>query len=490
MSDAPKKRYYRGGKQLIEKYAAERNFHSVHEFSRFLHSVEPARTVHGWRNAILRWQKAGGVVTYAEHSANAARFNSNEPARLTTYYDKENDCYLSFIPSQESIVRISGEQHRAMRHSYSAEGENLTVEDMARKYAKSSNFIREYITAYNWSHTMDVFTDESIENHSVDELVETTLSSKRRQVREKANKKQWASIEKDANRMRMLDETLLNEFREAISKGNLAKKTVKRLKMKEADPYAVVISPTDLHFGSGAWVDEVGEHYDTHEARIRLINRTNNLISRLPSRPEKIIVATGSDWFHIDNEEGSTTKGTPQDLSTSPAQIFIDGCELAREHIELLRGVSPIQVVFMRGNHDRQMALALMMYLKAVYENCDDVDVVLDPKLRNYVTWGNNLLGFTHGDGVRGHDLPLLMASEQRKEWGACEHHVWFHGHLHHQRLLEKGGTTVIQLPSLAGSDRWHYRKGHVLARAGICAHLIDKELGLIGNLFAPVLSE
>ena len=29
--------------------------------------------------------------------------------------------------------------------------------------------------------------------------------------------------------------------------------------------------------------------------------------------------------------------------------------------------------------------------------------------------------------------------------------------------------------------------KGYVLARAGISAHLLDKELGLIGNLFAPV---
>ena len=100
MSDAPKKRYYRGGKQLIEKYAAERNFHSVHEFSRFLHSVEPARTVHGWRNAILRWQKAGGVVTYAEHSANAARFNSNEPARLPNYFFRGNISNYCLIPSK------------------------------------------------------------------------------------------------------------------------------------------------------------------------------------------------------------------------------------------------------------------------------------------------------------------------------------------------------------------------------------------------------
>ena len=57
-------------------------------------------------------------------------------------------------------------------------------------------------------------------------------------------------------------------------------------------------------------------------------------------------------------------------------------------------------------------------------------------------------------------------------------------------RLTEKAGCTVIQLPSLAGHDRYHARKGYVLARAGICAHIVDKELGLVGNLFSPVVHE
>ena len=42
----------------------------------------------------------------------------------------------------------------------------------------------------------------------------------------------------------------------------------------------------------------------------------------------------------------------------------------------------------------------------------------VSPKLRQYITWGNNLLGFTHGDGVRGMIYLLLMATEQRKGWG------------------------------------------------------------------------
>ena len=65
--------------------------------------------------------------------------------------------------------------------------------------------------------------------------------------------------------------------------------------------------------------------------------KTEELINRLPYSPEKIYLATGSDWFHVDNHQGATTKGTPQDMSGSPAQILLTGCELAREHIDLLR---------------------------------------------------------------------------------------------------------------------------------------------------------
>jgi hypothetical protein len=48
----------------------------------------------------------------------------------------------------------------------------------------------------------------------------------------------------------------------------------------------------------------------------------------------------------------------------------------------------------------------------------------------------------------------------------------------------------IIQLPSLAGEDRYHSRNGYVMAKAGLSAYIIDKEEGLIGSLFAPVVHE
>ena len=55
----------KGGYDLITKYAKERDFESESEFARFLHEVEPTRSVDGWRGAILRWKRnKGGQITY------------------------------------------------------------------------------------------------------------------------------------------------------------------------------------------------------------------------------------------------------------------------------------------------------------------------------------------------------------------------------------------------------------------------------------------
>ena len=453
------------------------------EFARFLHDISPQKSVSAWRGVVQRWKSANPTINYKKMMG----VNKHQTMiRMKSYFDEKKDLYIIHVNNE--LTAVKGETHRAMKKAYSNDGGALSVDKMAQQFGLAPSWLAEYIKSNNWTHGMDIFTDEQIESNSEEELITDLLRSKRQLVAKKASKKYWDSVRKNADKLVILEEVWANEFKEIISKENLAPRKVTPIKLKKSKPYAVVLSPTDLHYGKGSWIDETGESYTLEEARFRLLDRTNNLISRLPGKPEKMIIATGSDWFHVDNEAGTTTAGTPQDMSASPARILIDGCKLAREHIDMLRQVAPIEVVFMRGNHDRHTALALMLYLDAVYENCKDVIITVSPKLRQYIKWGNNLLGFTHGDGVRGNDLPAVMATEERTAWGEQEHHVWFHGHLHHQRLLETSGVIIIQLPSLAGHDRYHYRKGFVLSRAGICAHLIDKELGLIGNLFSPVV--
>lgn len=401
------------------------------------------------------------------------------------YYNESTDTYITYIQCAGQNLILKGDIHRAMKEAYSnSTSKGATINEIARQFNMPRPWFEEYKRRHGWTHDMLPYTDEEILDGNEDELVDDLVLRRRRDIYRKFEHRKWKEIQEAADKWFELDETLTL----ALRKLQKAPKKVPKVQLNVAkNPYAAVISPTDFHWGKYGWVDEVGETYNFEEARQRLMERTSELISWMPARPEKIILATGSDWFHVDNDNGSTTRGTPQDMCGSPAEILISGCHLAREHIDLLRQVAPVEVVFMAGNHDRHSALALMLYLSAAYEGVEDVSITLDPKTRQYRQYGKTLLGFTHGDKVAKNKLPTLMSKEKRELWGQTETHIWFTGHLHHQALHELDGGLVVQLPSLAAHDRYHYREGYTCARAGLAAHIIDKELGLIGSLFSPV---
>ena len=443
--------------------------------------INNERSVKGWESALRGWLQRN-----PNHKVASPVKEVNETTQLNKayFYDTVNDVYITYLSVAGDMISVEGDKHRAMKTAYSGMvGKASSINEISREFGIPRAWFDEYRRRHGWTHDMDIYTDEQIENNDVEQLVEDLVLQRRRELHKGFEKKKWKEIEEDANKYRVFEDTLLSEFRELIT-NELPPITPFELEPSQHD-YSLVVSPTDFHWGKHGWVDEVGDKYDFDTARYRLMEKTTELIARLPGKPEQIILATGSDWFHVDTDAGTTTKGTPQDMCGSPAQILMTGCMLAREDIELLRTVSPVKVVFMPGNHDRMTAFALMMYLSAVYEDVDDCEVIVSAMTRQYVQYGNNLIGFIHGD--KKMDLASIMSNEQREVWGKCEHRTWFHGHLHHQKVNETKGCMIIQLPSLAGHDRYHYRAGYVESKAGLAAHIIDKEKGVTGSLFAPV---
>lgn len=464
---------YHGGEDLIKTHITK-DFGTDRDFAVFLNEIEPRRSVDAWRVAVGRYKKN-----------NPYNLPANET--IHTYYDSGKDIYLTFMSHLDNIVVLPGDSHRNMRRSYSNEGGGLTVDEMCDEYKMDNITMSGYIKAYNWKHNMNPLTDDEISLKDTSALVEDYLQIKRREVLIKAQKQLKKELEDDANSWREFRHTIYDDFQTLVPK---IKSSAKKPKTKSEHDYALVLSPTDLHFGKHGWKDETGEEYDMEIAKTRLIQSTEALLTRLPHLPEKIIVTAGSDWFHVDNDNGATTKGTQQDSAGTPAQIVMEGCSLARQHIDILRRVAPVEVILMSGNHDRHTSLMLMLYLEAAYENCEGVSVIVCPQIRQYIEYGNNLLGFTHGDKVNLNNLPAIMSNEKREAWGARRNHIWFHGHLHHLKVSDKNGATVIQLPSLSGHDRYHARAGYVMERKGLCGHMVDKRLGVVGNFFIPVVKD
>jgi hypothetical protein len=100
-------------------------------------------------------------------------------------------------------------------------------------------------------------------------------------------------------------------------------------------------------------------------------------------------------------------------------------------------------------------------------------------------------LGAAHGDMAEMKELPLIMASRNKEDWGATTHQMVFTGHIHHREKLnakEFGGVDVESFNSPAGKDAWQAGMGFVSKRSvhSITFHNIDGEI--LRNR-APILS-
>ena len=177
------------------------------------------------------------------------------------YYDEGADTYLTWIDSVSDLLQVSGEKHREMRRAYSSTSGGMTADEMALQFDMPSSWIVEYVRAHGWVHAMDPFTDEEILNTSEEDLTELLLFERRRKIAGEAQKRDWLATQREAKKYREIDSTFLNDFKNLIAEKDLTHEP-RHVDMEDGKPYAVVISPTDLHYGKYGWGVETGEHYD------------------------------------------------------------------------------------------------------------------------------------------------------------------------------------------------------------------------------------
>jgi hypothetical protein len=227
----------------------------------------------------------------------------------------------------------------------------------------------------------------------------------------------------------------------------------------------------DLHVGKHSWGRQVGEDYDCDIAIERFQRATDELLSRAKEmNPDLILIPIGNDLLHVDNLEGTTTKGTPQDSDGRYQRIYEKTLETLVRFIRKCREISLVHVIIIPGNHDELACFHIGAALKGYFNEALDVFIDNEPMSRKYFRWGNVLLGYVHGskDDPDAKDLPLLMAVERPKDWSETTHREWHTGHIHKRKSLEwlttdsNLGVHYRVLPALCSSDLWHFKKGFV----------------------------
>lgn len=250
------------------------------------------------------------------------------------------------------------------------------------------------------------------------------------------------------------------------------------------DPHLLVVDPADVHIGKLCSAFETGEAYDNQIAVNRVKDGVQGILDKAQGfNIEKILYIVGNDKLHVDTPKNTTTAGTHQDTTGMWYDNYMIGFQLDVDIIESLRLIAPVHVQYDPSNHDYTNGFFLAQALSAWFKNCEDVTFNVSIAHRKYYTYGQNLIGTTHGDGAKTTDLPLLMAQEASEHWHNCKHRYVYIHHIHHKMSKDYGSVCVESLRSPSGTDSWHSRNGYAHSPKAIEGFIHHPEHGQIARI-------
>jgi len=238
----------------------------------------------------------------------------------------------------------------------------------------------------------------------------------------------------------------------------------------------------DFHVGKLSIPEETGSFEYNMEVAETLFKKTVlDILSKVDKYElsiERIIFPVGQDFFHIDTPKGTTSSGTPLEYASNWQTIFSKGVELLVWAIEQLRAVAPVEVMYVPGNHDEMLSYCAVVGLYHTYSATDSVTVDISQTTRKYFSYGNNLVGYSHGR-EEGRRIAGLMQIEVPELWGESKYREWHLGDLHQEGTKEENGIIIRRISSITAADSWHAKKGYVGAVRKASAYVWDKNNGL-----------
>jgi len=244
---------------------------------------------------------------------------------------------------------------------------------------------------------------------------------------------------------------------------------------------AIEVSLPDHHFGKLAHAEETGDDYNLDIAAELYINTIKELYRKvIGNNIERFILPIGNDMINSDNHKQTTTKGTPMHDSHRGPLVFRKAIASVIEAINFLRERAPVDVIIVPGNHDFETTFTVGEVISAWYKDVDEVNVDNGLTSYKYYKYGKNLVGFDHGDKIKGQVLATKILKDNKENIADVEFFEWHLGHLHKEMLNEFNGVKVRHLPSLCPADAWHKFHGYDHHRCAQ-AHIWNRNTGYEG---------
>lgn len=277
---------------------------------------------------------------------------------------------------------------------------------------------------------------------------------------------------------------IINDLKEDLKKNS---KVVPRKSYGKSNAFMLEIAIFDSHLGKLVHAQECGVNYDLKIAKQLYMDTFFDLLekSKKFGIPEKIVFIIGQDFINIDNHLFTTTAGTKQDVDGRYPKIVKEGRELLTTCIDILKEITPVEVIVSPGNHDTNTMFHIGDSIECYYHNDENVKVNNQPISRKYITYGKTLICYNHGDKIKGDQLPLIMATENPIAWAETKYKICRLGHYHTESMKEIRGVKVHYLSSVSAPDLYHYDNGYIGNLRQAQAFIHDKENGLESVIYS-----
>jgi len=241
----------------------------------------------------------------------------------------------------------------------------------------------------------------------------------------------------------------------------------------------------DPHIGMLAHaVETLGEDYDLDTCIQDIKAAIDYCVDCAPASEQGWFINVGDLTHANDTKHETPGHGNQMDMAARHNQTMRAAGTVIRYCIEkMLTKFQTITVVNARGNHDKDAAFALNMFLEGVYEKEPRVNVLGNDSKFHFIEFGQNLIGINHGDGINDHRLAGVMTRAASEAWGRTRYRRWWTGHIHHKTRREhESGVLIESFPVLPPVDAWHSDSGYGAER-GVTLITLHKEYGQVNQM-------
>lgn len=225
----------------------------------------------------------------------------------------------------------------------------------------------------------------------------------------------------------------------------------------------------DPHIGMLAHAAETGEDFDLKICERDMLGAMDRLVAGMPAAETGVLIPMGDNFHADDDRQVTPAHGHKLDVDSRSHKVARVGINIMRRLID--RGLQKHRKMVVRvisGNHDPVTSMWLRLCLEGWYANEPRVCVETDVSALQVFEFGKNMVGLSHGDGIKPEDMPGVMSARHPEMWGRARFRYALQGHKHRAQLFEKHGVVVRVIRTIAGKDSFAAKFGHESGRSAI----------------------